>query len=111
MISTFQQVLQAPPPQDVACMCDAGWGDVGCTKQLQQLDDGQLVGNPMLAAGAWQYYLVNLPQGFSTLLVELRRIRGDPILFLKGIDEGFEASCNMHARKASQCKSIAVAKG
>ena len=86
-----------PPRMDVSCACDPGWGDVGCSKQLSQLLEGQQVGSAALPPGTWQFYLVTLPEGASTLVVEMSRTRGDPILFLKGLEEGFEVRISFHS--------------
>lgn len=84
------QVALVPPPQDVSCVCDSGWSDVGCSVPIAQLNDSQMVGNSGLEAGQWEFYQITLQQDETTLLVELTRTRGDPILFVKGIQEGYE---------------------
>lgn len=65
---------------------------MGCSKPLTQLLEAQTVGNAALPAASWAYYAVTLPMDASTLIVEMSRTRGDPILFLKGLNEGFEVS-------------------
>ena len=41
------------------------------------------------AQGSWSYYVIQVPQGSGMLLVEMDRMRGDPVLFVKHSDEGF----------------------
>ncbi|DBA74447.1 TPA: hypothetical protein ACH3X1_011194 [Trebouxia sp. C0004] len=72
------------------CECDAGWGDVGCNIPTPDLafDTEQLYSTQ---SGAWSFFNVALdswPLG-GTLLLELNRTAGDPVLFLKRQDEGF----------------------
>ena len=86
------QVALVPPPSDAVCACQPGWGDTGCNQQLIELNNGEEAFESLLPPGQWEYYEVVLPDGDGTLLVEMSRTRGDPILFLKGFDEGFQVT-------------------
>eukprot|EP00740_Mantoniella_antarctica_P009749 CAMPEP_0181386778 /NCGR_PEP_ID=MMETSP1106-20121128/23335_1 /TAXON_ID=81844 /ORGANISM="Mantoniella antarctica, Strain SL-175" /LENGTH=921 /DNA_ID=CAMNT_0023507049 /DNA_START=232 /DNA_END=2997 /DNA_ORIENTATION=+ len=75
------------------CACDPGFGDVGCDKILTPLVNG-VSRSGAIAVGEWSYYDfdVLLPTGVGsntlvTMLVELERIAGDPVLFVKRVDD------------------------
>eukprot|EP00899_Mesostigma_viride_P007560 jgi/Mesvir1/16805/Mv15170-RA.2 len=72
-----------------ACTCERGWGDVGCDKTILPLSsDWQ---HTSLVKGNWAYYEVEVSQPGSSLLVELKRTRGDPVLFVKEVNGGYVA--------------------
>lgn len=101
-VVAWLQISSAHNFLDAECSCKTGWGDVGCDEPLQQLRAGTAVNNSGLMPGQWRYYMVTLPQPDMTVIVELERSRGDPILFLKGMTEGFEVRSGHAAR---HCKA------
>ena len=75
------------------CSCFNGWGDVGCDKNLTRL----IVGRSQTATvpvGEWAFFdvVVQAPPVYGldpeiAMLVELRRTSGDPVLFVKEVDD------------------------
>jgi hypothetical protein len=61
---------------------------VGCTERIQPLAFGETVWVSNLEINTWRYYEVKVPYR-TTLLVELDRQGGDPVLFLKPKQQGF----------------------
>ena len=91
----FEQVweMQTPSPEDpekAVCICIDGWGGLGCNQQVTELTSSipQLVTG--VPGGDWRYFSIYLPNQTAVLVAEMRRCRGDPILFLKGEYEGEE---------------------
>ncbi len=91
----FEQVweMQTPSPEDpekAVCICIDGWGGSGCNQQVTELTSSipQLVTG--VPGGDWRYFSIYLPNQTAVLVTEMRRCRGDPILFLKGEYEGEE---------------------
>jgi hypothetical protein len=76
------------------CSCDTGFGDVGCDKTLTPLNPGaELLGS--IAVGEWSYYEFEVKavagaaagEAPVSMLVELNRQGGDPVLFVKRVDD------------------------
>jgi hypothetical protein len=77
------------------CSCVDGYGDVACDAVVTTLPNGEqqpTTGNPfLLNEKMWDYYSfeVTAPAGSeSTIIVELNRLYGDPILFVKRAADG-----------------------
>ena len=83
------QVSLVPPPTAAVCVCDAGWGGVGCNQQVTELASGEPAPVQGVPGGDWLFYQFTLPQP-GALVAEMRRSAGDPILFLKAQNEGVE---------------------
>jgi len=45
-----------------------------------------------LGSDEWMYWELNVTQDGSTVLVQLQRTAGDPVLFLKPLEAGFKVS-------------------
>eukprot|EP00227_Mantoniella_beaufortii_P000398 CAMPEP_0197606370 /NCGR_PEP_ID=MMETSP1326-20131121/44909_1 /TAXON_ID=1155430 /ORGANISM="Genus nov. species nov., Strain RCC2288" /LENGTH=748 /DNA_ID=CAMNT_0043174275 /DNA_START=271 /DNA_END=2514 /DNA_ORIENTATION=- len=74
-----------------SCSCNSGYGDVGCDKTLTKLVSGQTMSGT-IPVGEWSYYQFEVKSegggaGPVTMLVELNRRGGDPVLFVKKVDE------------------------
>lgn len=52
----------------------------------------QVTGVP---GGEWRYFAITLPNQTAAVVAEVRRSRGDPILFLKGASEGEEVGLSI----------------
>ncbi|KAK9834335.1 hypothetical protein WJX81_008044 [Elliptochloris bilobata] len=72
------------------CACQPGSGDLGCQAVTPVLGQASPVSG-LLAFGAWDYYQVVLPSSGQEVLVEMRRTRGDPVLFVKPVGAGVQA--------------------
>jgi len=83
------QVSLEPPPTTAVCVCDAGWGGVGCNHQVTQLTLGVPFPALGVPGGDWLYFQYTVLQP-GALLAQMRRSSGDPILFLKAQNEGVE---------------------
>lgn len=74
------------------CVCDVSgtfaWGDVACDANVERLQNGVAVKGSQ-SQGGWSYYAVQVPERSNMLLVEMYRMRGDPVLFVKHQDKGF----------------------
>ena len=78
------------------CSCVVGYGDVACDKVATTLPNGEQQpadGNPfLLNEKMWDYYSFEVPPtpvgSESTIIVELNRLFGDPILFVKRAADG-----------------------
>ena len=73
------------------CTCNAGYGDVGCDEALTSLTSG-VKKDGETGIGDWTYYEfdVVLPPQYDSntkivMLAELRRVSGDPVLFVKKV--------------------------
>ena len=73
-----------------ACACNAGWGDVGCDAAAPPLVPDAPEAHT-LASNGWMYWEVVLEADAAALSVQLTRSAGDPVLFLKRADQGFQA--------------------
>ena len=77
---------------DGMCACKPGFGDVGCDKTLTPLTDG-VTRDGSIPVGEWIYYDFEVPHPADrsvaavTMLVELNRASGDPVLFVKRVDD------------------------
>ena len=89
---TCQMSQVGSAPLRAECSCISGWGGTGCNQPITNLVPGvtQLVSG--VPAGEWRYFAISLPNETPGLVAEVRRTRGDPILFLKGASEGEEVS-------------------
>ena len=72
------------------CACATGWGDLGCDVVVSPLAPGAPEAHT-LAANGWMYWEITLGQDAAALTVQLTRSAGDPVLFLKRADRGFQA--------------------
>ena len=74
------------------CVCDMNeneaWGDVACDVKVEPLQNGIAVPGSQIQ-GTWNYYTFLVPERSNMLLVDMDRIRGDPVLFVKHQDSGF----------------------
>jgi len=74
------------------CKCDDGFGDVACDASVTELLNGEKWPNDdpeSLNVNMWKYYSFTIPPGVeSTVIVELYRTNGDPILFVKRAEDG-----------------------
>jgi hypothetical protein len=83
-----------------ACTCEAGSGDVGCDAKVAQMAWGAAELHT-LSSNDWMYWQLEVgEEGAQAIMVQLERWAGDPVLFLKPKDGGFEVLC--------QCRSTAI---
>ena len=75
--------------EDGRCSCNAGTGDVGCSKSTPTLGWGVEEAHTLSSAD-WMYWELLLEQDADAILVQLTRTAGDPVLFLKAQSEGFQ---------------------
>ena len=61
---------------------------MACDVKVKPLQNGIAVPGSQVQ-GTWSYYIFQVPEGSNMLLVEMERIRGDPVLFVKHQDAGF----------------------
>ena len=79
------------------CTCEAGYGDIGCDKILTVLKHG-VSARAEIPVGEWAYYDFEVPDPgpmtseLPTLLVELDRTAGDPVLFVKRVNDDAKGS-------------------
>eukprot|EP00850_Spirogloea_muscicola_P021623 SM000256S08677 [mRNA] locus=s256:62645:66501:+ [translate_table: standard] len=73
---------------DGTCLCSSGWADIDCNTEAMPLGDRPSIWQS-LQPGHWMYFMVQVPEKKSSLLVQMIRTRGSTILFLLPLGEGF----------------------
>ena len=84
------QAALSEDPEEASCVCIEGWGGSGCNQQVTELTSNISQSVTGVPGGEWRYFSIYLQNQTATLVAEMRRARGDPILFLKGESEGEE---------------------
>lgn len=74
---------------DGSCVCDPGSGDVGCGAKTPVLPPGSEEQHTLSSAD-WMYWQLEVTQDGAAITVQLNRTSGDPVLFLKPSDLGFQ---------------------